>query len=139
MRGLNAVFEDLKKRIEKTVATVRYSSMQTPEQFLADLRAIGREKLPGILIVHDNTTFEASGTVRKDQVTLVLVDRFRADSDERVLSSLRTTEALLELFPADGLDLNGVFVLPRDCMPASPDKDFAAVALGLTIAQGVGG
>ena len=126
----------MRKLILRKFATVRFTTVQTPEQFLVEVRAIGRERLPGVLVVYDGTTI-ADG-VREDQVTLVLVDRFRADSDDRALSVLEATENLLSLFPADGQDLDGVWTFPRDCQIASPGRDFAALALGVSMRQSNG-
>lgn len=136
MKGLQESFAELRKLILRKFATVRFTTVQMPEQFLVEVRAIGRERLPGVLVVYDGTTI-ADG-VREDQVTLVLVDRFRADSDDRALSVLEATENLLSLFPADGQDLDGVWTFPRDCQIASPDRDFAALALGVSMRQSNG-
>ena len=112
--------------------------MQNLEQFLVELKAINADKLPGVLIVYGNTLYEEYNTVRKDQFSLVLIDRFRARAEERTMSVFRATETLLELFPPDGRQLNGTDVYPVDCQIASPDPGLAALALGITVSQGAG-
>jgi len=101
------------------------------------LKAINPDKLPGVLIVFDNFAFTATSTVREIRVTLVLLDRFLAKSDDKALSLFQAAETLLSLFPPEGRDLDGVFVRPEDCFAASPQADYAAMALGLIISQGI--
>ena len=93
--------------------------------------------LPGVLIVYESTMFSATNTIRDERLTLVLIDRFRANSDDRALQLFTALEQLLELFPPEGRMIEEVFVRPEDVQASSPSADFAAVALGLIISQGI--
>lgn len=121
----------LKALLEKKFRTVRVSSMQTSEQFLRELKVVNRENLPGVIIVFDGLNNLSETATGEINLTLVLIDRFKAGSDERALSLYRAAGELLELFPPDGMDLDGVHVHPVDLIVASPDPELAALGLGI--------
>lgn len=125
----------LREELAEVFQTVRISAVQTADQFLQELKAIHPDKLPAAVIVFDNMASPASG-IREDHFTVIAVDRFVAGSDDRALSILETGAKLLEIFPADGRELGGVFVHPVDCVTASPDGQLAALAVGLVFKQG---
>ncbi len=137
MRGLDEIAADLKTVLEEHFQTVRITTVQTGEQFLREIRAISPEKLPGVIIVCEQSLFTNENTIRESAVSLVLIDRFVAGSDEKALSVFRASEKLLELFPPDGRTINEVFYLPTDCAAASTDKDYACLALALTAKQDI--
>lgn len=121
----------LRAELEKHFQTVRLTAIQTAEQFAYEVKAIHPDKLPGVLIIFDRMSDNSDTGVRDFYFTVVLLDRFRASSDIRASSVFQAGGALLELFPAEGRELGGCWVHPVDCVTASPDKDFAALALGL--------
>lgn len=127
----------LQELLLKHYQTVRVTAIQNADQFLAELSAVNPDKLPGLLIVFDNFQFVATGTIREDRISLVLIDRFRKGSDDRALRLFESSEKLLELFPLEGRKLGDAFIRPEDCLASSPKADFAAMALGLIVSQGI--
>ena len=136
MRKLNEIATDLRGVLTEYFRTVRISAVQTSDQLLKEIKAINPEKLPGVIIVFDNLNFEGMAMTNTGRVTLVLIDQFRSGSDERALSLFQAGSSLMTLFPADGKEINGVWYYPADCVAASPDPQFAALAVGLEIKQG---
>ena len=134
---LHEIAQELRELLGEHFRTVRVTAIQNADQFLAEIAAINPDKLPGVLIVFDNFQFVATGTIREDRITLVLLDRFRKDSDDRALGLFEAAEKLLELFPPEGRTLGDVFVRPEDCIASSPKADFTALALGLIVSQGI--
>lgn len=136
MRKLNEIAGDLRDLIGTKFRTVRISALQTSDQLLKEIRAINPEKLPGVIIVFDSLNFEGMAMTNTGRVTLVLIDQFRSGSDERALSLFQAGSSLMTLFPADGKEINGVWYYPLDCVPATPDSQYAALAVGLEVKQG---
>lgn len=136
MGRLHEIAESLREELAGHYQTVRVSSVQTPEQFLKEIKALNPERLPGVVVIFDDLSVDSGAGVEEYRFTLVVVDRFVAGSDERALSVFRAGEALLDLFPSDGRELGGAFVHPTDCVAASPDAQYAALALGITCKQG---
>lgn len=136
MRTLENIVQDLREHISKSFETVRISSLQTPEQFMQEVKAINPDRLPGVIIVFDAMNFLSESSISEFSLTLVLVDRFRAAADVRALSVFRSAGALLDLFPPEGFSLNNVHVHPVDCTASSPDALYAVMALGIKCKQG---
>ena len=136
MRKLNEIAGDLRDLIGTKFQTVRISALQTSDQLLKEIRAINPEKLPGVIIVFDSLNFEGMAMTNTGRVTLVLIDQFRSGSDERALSLFQAGSSLMTLFPADGKEINGVWYYPQDCVSATPDSQYAALAVGLEVKQG---
>ena len=136
MRKLNEIATDLRGVLTEYFRTVRISAVQTSDQLLKEIKAINPDKLPGVIIVFDGLQYEGMAMTNTGRVTLVLIDQFRSGSDERALSLFQAGSALITLFPADGKEINGVYYYPQDCVSASPDPQFAAIAIGLEIKQG---
>ncbi len=136
MRKLNEIAADLRDLLSTKVQTVRISALQTHEQLLKEIKAINPDKLPGVIIVFDGLQYEGMAMTVTEQATLILVDQFRAGSDQRAMSVLEAASGLMALFPPDGKEINGVYYYPQDCVSASPDPQFAAIAIGLEVKQG---
>jgi hypothetical protein len=136
MRKLNEIATDLRGVLTEYFRTVRISAVQTSDQLLKEIKAINPEKLPGVIIIFDNLNFEGMAMTNTGRVTLVLIDQFRSGSDERALSLFQAGSSLMTLFPADGKEINGVYYYPLDCVAASPDSQYAALAIGLEVKQG---
>ena len=136
MRKLNEIATDLQGVLAEYFRTVRISVLKTPDQLLKEIKAINPEKLPGVIIVFDSLNFEGKNMTNTSRVTLVLIDQFRSGSDERALSLLQAGSNLMTLFPADGKEINGVWYYPLDCVSATPDSQYAALAIGLEVKQG---
>ena len=136
MRKLNEIAGDLRDLIGTKFQTVRISALQTSDQLLKEIKAINPEKLPGVIIAFDSLKFEGMNMTNTGRVTLVLIDQFRSGSDERALSLFQAGSSLMTLFPADGKEINGVYYYPLDCVAASPDSQYAALAVGLEVKQG---
>lgn len=136
MRKLNEIATDLRGVLTEYYRTVRISVLKTPDQLLKEIRAINQDKLPGVIIVFDSLNFEGKNMTNTSRVTLVLIDQFRSGSDERALALLQAGSNLMTLFPADGKEINGVWYYPRECVSATPDPQYAALAIGLEAKQG---
>lgn len=135
MSKLHEIASALKTELEDHYQTVRVSAIQTQEQFTRELKAINPDKLPGVIIVFDNMTL-GSERIQECHFTLVVVDKFSAASDAKALSVFQAAANLLDYFPVTGRVLaTGVYVCPTDCIAASPDAQFAALALGLLCKQ----
>ena len=136
MRKLNEIASDLRTLLAPEFQTVRISSLQSGDQLLREIKAINPEKLPGVIIVFDSLKYLGMSMTSAARVKLILVDQFRSGSDERAMSVLEAASDLMTLFPPDGKEINGVYYYPQDCVSASPDPQFAAIAIGLEIKQG---
>lgn len=136
MRKLNEIAADLRDLLLTKFQTVRISSLQTSDQLLSEIRAINPDRLPGVIIVFDGWNFDGMSMTNTTRLTLVMVDRFRAGSDERALSVFQAGSDLAGLFPPDGMELNGTYFYPSDCQTASPDSGFAVLAVGIEAKQG---
>ena len=137
MISLEKIATDIAAELQEVISTVRICAVQTPEQFLAEIRAINPEKLPAVLIVFDGFAFTAESTVREDRLTLVVLDEFRSASDERALELFKLPGKIMEILPPDGRDLNGVWIHPEDCTAGSTVIDYAVLAIGLVCKQSV--
>ena len=136
MRKLHEICDDVRDLLLMKFQTVRISALQTSDQLLSEIRAINPDKLPGVIIVFDGWNFDGMSMTNTAHLTLVLVDRFRAGSDERALSVFQAGSDLVGLFPPDGMELNGTYFYPVDCQAASPDSGFAVLAVGIEVKQG---
>ena len=136
MRKLNEIAADLRDLLDTKFQTVRISAMQNSDQLIKEIKAINPEKLPGVIVAFESLEFNGTGMTNTERIKLVLVDQFRAAADQRALSVFQAAGSLLDLFPADGREINGVYYYPLDCVTASPDPQFAALAVGLEIKQG---
>ncbi len=136
MRKLNEIAGDLRDLLLTKFQTVRISALQTSDQLLEEIQAVNPEKLPCVIIGFDNLKFDGSSMTNTLKLKLILTDQFRSGSDERALSVFQAGSGLLELFPADGREINGVWYYPVDCIAASPDAQYAALSIGLEIKQG---
>lgn len=136
MSKLHEIASAIKTDLESRFQTVRVSAVQTPEQFTRELKAMNPNKLPGVIIVFDNLNLNSLDGIQEFSFTLVVVDKFTAASDARALSVFKAGADLLDLFPADGRTLCGMHVYPADCVAASPDAEYAALALGIICKQG---
>ncbi len=137
MRKLDEIAGDLRAELIEHFQTVRVSSVQTAEQFGKELVTINPDNLPGVVIIFDGLVHNFENTIAEVNFTLVMVDRFSANNEERTLSVFRSGATLLELFPAEGRRINGVFVCPVDLVTASQSEQYAALALGIVCKQGV--
>lgn len=136
MRKLHEIAGDLRDLLLTKFQTVRISALQNSDQLLTEIQAVNPEKLPGVIIGFHNLKFDGSSVTNTLQLKLILVDQFHAGSDERALSVFQAASGLLELFPADGREINGGWYYPADCIAASPDAQYAALEIGLEIKQG---
>lgn len=136
MRKLNEIAGDLQDLLIIHFQTVRISALQNSDQLVGEILTINPEKLPGVIIGFHDLKFNGPGMTNTLKMKLVLVDQFRAGSAERALSVFQAASGLIELFPADGREINGVWYYPDECVAVSPDAQYAALAFGLEIKQG---
>ena len=137
MISLDKIASDIAAELQDFFFTTRICAVQTPEQFLTEIRAINPEKLPAVLIVFDGFAFTAESSIREDRLTLVILDEFRSASDQRALELFKLPGRVLELFPPDGRNLNGTWVYPEDCTAGSTIIDYAVLAIGIVCKQGI--
>ena len=136
MRKLNEIAGDLQTMLGDHFQTVRISALQTSDQLLKEIRAINPERLPGVIIVFDSLNFEGMAMTNTAHLTLVLVDQFRAGSDDRAMSVFKAASDLAALFPPEGKEINGTYYYPADCVASGIDSDHAVIAVGIEIKQG---
>ena len=136
MRKLNEIVTDLKNLLTPDFQTVRISALQNSDQLLKEIQAINPDRLPAVIIVFDGLEYDGDAFTNTAQFTLILIDQFKAGSDDRALSVQNAAGTLMQLFPADGREINGVWYYPDDCVTASPDSHVTAVAIGISAKQG---
>jgi len=136
MRKLNEIAGDLHDLLIIHFQTVRISALQNSDQLIGEIQTINPEKLPGVIVGFNNLKFNGPDMTSTLKMKLVLVDQFRAGNGERTLSVFQAASSLIELFPADGREINGVWYYPAECVAVSPDAQYAALAFGLEIKQG---
>ena len=136
MRSLNEIASDLRTLLSSGFQTVRISVSQSPAQLLSEIRAINPDSLPGVVIAFDSLDYQGMSMTVVSRVKLILIDQFRAGSDDRALSAFEAASDLAALFPPDGKEINGTFFYPSDCVAASPDSGYAVIAAGIEIKQG---
>jgi len=136
MPRIDELAEALRADLTEIYPTVRVSAVQTPDQFLREVRAINPDRLPGVIIVFDSFSGNSGEGIEEYHFTLVVVDRFVAGSNERAFSVFKAGADLLDRFPRDGRSLGGAFITPADITAASCDDNFAALALGIVCKQG---
>ena len=136
MRKLNEIAGDLRTLLGEYFRTVRISALQTSDQLLKEIRAINPERLPGVIVVFDSLNFDGMSMTNTAHLTLVLVDQFRAGSDERAMSVFKAASELAALFPPEGMEVNGTYYYPADCVASGTDSDYAVIAVGIEIKQG---
>ena len=133
---LYEIAEELRNLLAEDFRTIRISLLQTSDQLMKEVRAINPDKLPGVIIVFDRREFSSPDAIDSAYLTLVLVDHFRAGSDERAVSLFRESEKLLEKIPAEGTQLGDVWINPTDVAAASVDPAYAVLAVGVSCRQG---
>lgn len=133
---MNNFIVALQNLLEEHFETVRVSAVQNQDQLLQEIRAINPEKLPGVIIVFDDMQLNSSEGIQEYRFTLIAVAKFTAASSEKAIKAFSCVESLLELFPADGKIIDKMFVIPTDCVAASPASNYAAFALGITAKKG---
>ncbi len=117
--------------------TVRVSSMQNSAHFLAELKAVNPDKLPGVLVVFDDIDFNGETVCAETRLSLILIDRFHADSEDRANKLFAAADNLMACFPLLGRKFGEAFVTPEDVQSASIDPLFSAIVLGIRIQQRV--
>lgn len=133
---MNSFIVALQNLLEEHFGTVRLSAVQNQDQLLQEIRAINPEKLPGVIIIFDDMLLNSSEGIKEYRFTLVAVAKFTAASSEKAIRAFSCVESLLDLFPADGKIIDEMFVMPTDCVAASPAANYAAFALGITAKKG---
>ena len=136
MRTLSEIAGDVRDLLLTKFRTVRISSLQTSDQLLKEIKAVNPDKLPGVIIVFDRWEFDGFSRTSTAHLTLVLVGEFRAGSDERALSAFAAAADLMALFPAEGREVAGTYLYPSDCVSATPDAQYAVLAVGIEVKQG---
>ena len=137
MRTIEQIADDLRLLLAETYPLVRLSAAGGEAQFQEELRRIRPDQLPGVIIAFDRAAFTAENTLRECHLAVVLIDRFRADSESRARALFQAAETLFGLFPPAGRMLNDGFCLPGECRAVATDGAFFRLKLELTIQQGV--
>lgn len=138
MRKLSEIYGDICTLIKADFPLVRCSSARTPEQMIREVQIIGRESLPAVILFLDEVRFlKQKPPVREMNVTLMLVDRFYAGSEEQTLSAWEHCEKLYDYFPSEGIHRNGVFYLPESVYVSgdSPEHDNSLFFFRLLLQQ----
>ena len=137
MRDLADIAGDIRDRLAGNFSTVRFSTAESSPQLLNELRAISENRLPAIVIVIDSGSLSENRLKESLKITLVLIDRFVAGSDDKALSVWRSLAKLRAAFPPVAVEINGVHYLPSQFYAASGDPKYACFALELEAVQRV--
>ena len=135
MRKLDEIADDLSQIIKTKFQAVRLSGMQTGEQFLKELAPLNPATLPAVIIAFRAAAFDNGNAVRSDMLELVMVDRFRASSNDRALGIFRRYEDLLDLFPPEGRNENDVWYYPVETSLIPAADAYVCIALQLKVQQ----
>lgn len=135
MRKLHEIAADLKNRLGDTFPTFRFSTAENSPQLLNEIRAVSDAKLPAVIAVIGSGEIIDSARHQVLKITLVMIDRFVAGSDERALSAWEGLQTLMDLFPADVSEINGVRYIPQQFYAASGDPKYACFAFELEAHQ----
>lgn len=137
MRNLQEIAEDVRAHLAETFRTIRFSSAGTTAQLLAEVDAVNESSLPAVVILIDRGQVVDHARKQQLKLKLVLVGRFAAGSDERAISAWASLQALMNLFPADVTEMNGVFYLPVQFCSTGGDPDCACFTFELEAHQAV--
>lgn len=131
---LAQVMDTFRQELSSHYQSVRITTVQTPEQMLREIKAINPDRLPGVILVLDLVQHLSPAGITEIQVSAVLVDRFTADSDARAIGVMRAADTLLTLYPPGGRHFGeDAWVHTTDAVAATPDPQYAAIAVGLTV------
>ena len=135
MRSLSEILSDVRERVSRKFSTVRISTMEVSGQLLLELKALNESRLPAVVVILNSG--QDTDNVRKEvlSLTLVLIDRFVAGSDEKALSALNSLQRLRDLFPRDVTTLNGVHYCPVRFYACSTDPKYACFAFEIEAQQ----
>ena len=132
MRSISEIAQDIRDHLTSGgFGLVRLSQSAASPQLLTEIRALPANRLPAVVIVVDSGQFDEHVRSRSIGITLVLVDKFVAGSDERALSVWSALDNLQRLFPPDSIELAGVNYLPRQFYMATADPQYVSIALQL--------
>ena len=137
MRTLAEIANDIRTAVGAAGFTVRFSTAESSPQLLGELRAMAESRLPAVVIVISDGEFTDSVRKQALTVTLVLIDRFTAGSDERAVSAWKAVQRMMAVFPADVTERNGVFYLPRRFYAASGDPKYTCFAFEIEAHQAI--
>ena len=135
MRTLQNIAQDVADRCRTRFQTVRLSSVQSSPQLLNELRAMNDSLLPAVVVIMDSGQLTEFCRRQEVKITLVLVDRFVAGSDERTLSGLTQLQRLMDLFPAVATPMNNVQYCPASFYVATADPKYICWAFELQAIQ----
>ncbi|GEM_PF-4309834 len=136
MRTISQIADDVQARLTSNgFPTVRLSTAAISAQLINELKAISAGKLPAVIVVIGDIVYDE--TVRKQSIniTLVLIDRFIAGSDERAISVLTSLETLMASFPPDTIAISEVHYRMRNAYAASGDPNFVCFGLAIEASQ----
>ena len=134
---LAKIMEAVQQELSSQYRSVRITTVQTPEQLFREIKSINPDRLPGVILILDQVQNLSPAGITEVQVSAVIVDRFTADSDSRAVNVLRAADTLLTLYPPAGRQFGAdAWVCPTDAVAATPDPQYAAIAVGLTVKQG---
>lgn len=135
MRTLLEIANDVRNRISGKFPVVRFSTASETGQQLREIEAVSINKLPAIIISIHEAAYTQNNRVREPKLSLVLVDRFVAGSDQRAESAWTACETLAACFPAEGTILNDVVYLPERLVFSAPDEQYISFTLHLRLQQ----
>lgn len=135
MRKLNEIAADIRNRIASDFPTVRFSTASVSAQLINEIEAISVNKLPAVIVTVDQAAYTRNNRVREQNVSLVLVDRFIAGSDERAQSAWLACEKLIAHFPAEGIVVNDVAYLPEQLSSVPVDSQYVSFTIRLRLQQ----
>ena len=135
MRTLPEIADDVRRHITGMFPAIRFSTAAEPAQLLREIEAVSINKLPAVIITIHEAAYTQNNQVREPKLSLVLVDRFVAGSDQRAESAWTACETLAAGFPAEGIILNDVVYLPERIVSSATDEQYISFTLHLRLQQ----
>lgn len=135
MRTLYEIADDIRQHIAGVFPSIRFSTAAESAQLLREIEAISINNLPAVIITLHEAEYTQNNRVREPKLSLVLIDRFVAGSDQRAESAWRATENLAATFPAEGIILNNVVYLPERLVSSALDEQYISFTLHLRLQQ----
>ena len=136
MRKLDEIAGDIRTRLGTNFPTIRFSTAETSPQLINEIKAMSESRLPAVVAVLGSGEILDNARHQSLKITLVLIDRFVAGSDDKAVSAWINLQTLMDLFPADVTEINGVFYIPRQFYAASGDPKYSCFAFELEAHQG---
>ncbi len=129
MRSLNSIIGDIRAHIAPVFPAARFTSIRNSKQLLQEIRTIHPDTLPAAFLVIREIKYTEGNRIRMIHLSVIAADQFRAGDEARAVSVWEKYEALQQLFPAEGILLNGIFCIPVSAAAENEENSGTCVKL----------